>query len=465
MTFRTEMDNSFLHNETTEGDRSSVRSSEASGGAGGGRGSPGEELKERKRLEEKIENTKLKISKVNLSCEADVEQFLEMSRAAEMSRGIANPQMTRLKQHFEKNNKKNAQDLESLQKKLATYEHRLQELGNSNVLETSSRSGNIVQGIKKTGATVRDLTGHVIAAPLNMIKNQFGSADNINDGEPSHAVGQSVFYAKSDHAQPSTSQTPNSKSSTLPPGLRMPTSPTSSKPPSNYQTPESRFATRKGDSDRGSNDSPVGEDLALLLKETMAELREAKEANAELMQKFNELNDFVQKELKFFDKSQQQDSFRYQSLEGQLNETIDLHQAEMNSLRSEMNTLTDRLDYQYNDRFKKVEERVENTQNHVARMEHSFKQTMSERQDQAVWGGLLLHGANVLVEILKLVLFVVASTLDFFKPFAGTRTRTGFLLLGIVVALIVMQNVDIVGMIFRKKRGPVLAAEVENLTD
>ncbi|CAJ0938270.1 unnamed protein product, partial [Mesorhabditis belari] len=462
------MNSSFLQNEGTEGDRSSVRSSEASGG----RVSPGEEWKEKARLEEKIEAIKLKISKLNLNCEADVENFLEMSRAAEMSRGIANPQMARIKQHFEKNNKRNTQDLESLQKKLAIYEQRLRELDSGNVLETSSRSGNIVssveRGIKKTGATMKGLTGQVISAPLDLahiIRSSFGSADNINDetgGETSTNVGQSVFYARSENAaastssaQPASTAAASNKSSTLPPGLRMPTSPThSNKPMSNYQTPETHLYSAKSarDFDALSNGSRE-EHLDSLLKETIAELRLTKEANSHLTKQFQELAEFVQKELKFFEKSQQEDRFRFQKLEDQLNETIDLHQAEVNVVRQELSNIANRLDYQYNDRFKKVEETMETTQNHMQRMEHTFKESLDLRlQGTAWWNAMLLGGANVLVEILKLLLFLIAIVLDFFKPFTGTRTRTGLLITIIIASIILIQNVDFLGFFIPSRR-------------
>ncbi|CAJ0938185.1 unnamed protein product, partial [Mesorhabditis belari] len=455
------MNSSFLQNEGTEGDRSSVRSSEASGG----RVSPGEEWKEKARLEEKIEAIKLKISKLNLNCEADVENFLEMSRAAEMSRGIANPQMARIKQHFEKNNKRNTQDLESLQKKLAIYEQRLRELDSGNVLETSSRSGNIVssveRGIKKTGATMKGLTGQVISAPLDLahiIRSSFGSADNINDetgGETSTNVGQSGVLCEIGERPASTAAASN-KSSTLPPGLRMPTSPThSNKPMSNYQTPETHLCEqRKGarDFDALSNGSRE-EHLDSLLKETIAELRLTKEANSHLTKQFQELAEFVQKELKFFEKSQQEDRFRFQKLEDQLNETIDLHQAEVNVVRQELSNIANRLDYQYNDRFKKVEETMETTQNHMQRMEHTFKESLDLRlQGTAWWNAMLLGGANVLVEILKLLLFLIAIVLDFFKPFTGTRTRTGLLITIIIASIILIQNVDFLGFFIPSRR-------------
>lgn len=48
-----------------------------------------------------------------------------------------------------------------------------------------------------------------------------------------------------------------------------------------------------------------------------------------------------------------------------LNETIELHQAEIIALKSDLNTIATRMDYQYSDRFRSIEENIESTQNKV----------------------------------------------------------------------------------------------------
>ncbi|VDO70417.1 unnamed protein product [Heligmosomoides polygyrus] len=45
----------------------------------------------------------------------DVEEFLMMTQGAECQKGADNPQMARLKQHFEKKNKRHTNELEQLQ--------------------------------------------------------------------------------------------------------------------------------------------------------------------------------------------------------------------------------------------------------------------------------------------------------------------------------------------------------------
>lgn len=54
---------------------------------------------------------------------------------------------------------------------------------------------------KKTGPLLREVTGSVISAPrglAHMLKNKFGSNDNIaNDEDDASNVGQSTFYSGS----------------------------------------------------------------------------------------------------------------------------------------------------------------------------------------------------------------------------------------------------------------------------
>uniref|UniRef100_A0A1I7XUX7 V-SNARE domain-containing protein n=1 Tax=Heterorhabditis bacteriophora TaxID=37862 RepID=A0A1I7XUX7_HETBA len=169
---------------TTDGERSSVRSSDD-----GASGSPGSDDRERARLEQKIYTVRERLKNINLEREHDVEEFLSTTKESEAQRGADNPQMARLKQHFERKNKRQKNDLEHLQKKLAGYEQRLFELDNGCALDTSGRSNvisTVGQGIRRTGANLKEMTESVIAAPLELahkLKNTFGSADNVNESE------------------------------------------------------------------------------------------------------------------------------------------------------------------------------------------------------------------------------------------------------------------------------------------
>lgn len=44
-----------------------------------------------------------------------------------------------------------------------------------------------------------------------------------------------------------------------------------------------------------------------------------------------------------------------------------------------------------------------------------------ETRPQSLFGPVLLSAANILVELLKLILFIISVALDFVKPLTGTR--------------------------------------------
>ncbi|RCN26297.1 hypothetical protein ANCCAN_27977 [Ancylostoma caninum] len=73
-----------------------------------------------------------------------------MTHGSECQKGADNPQMARLKQHFEKKNKRHTSELEHLQRKLANYEQRLAEIENG-IGESGSRAtviSTVGQGIR-----------------------------------------------------------------------------------------------------------------------------------------------------------------------------------------------------------------------------------------------------------------------------------------------------------------------------
>lgn len=56
----------------------------------------------------------------------------------------------------------------------------------------------------------------------------------------------------------------------------------------------------------------------------------------------------------------------------------------------------------------------------MIRMEANVKE-WAELRPQTSFSSVMLSGANILVEFIKLVLFIVSFALDFIKPFTGTR--------------------------------------------
>lgn len=81
---------------------------------------PGDEIPsasfidERSRLERKIEKLREEITRNSIAREGDVEEYLKITSSIGQNR-LENPQMTRIRQHFEKKNRKYTQETEQLQ--------------------------------------------------------------------------------------------------------------------------------------------------------------------------------------------------------------------------------------------------------------------------------------------------------------------------------------------------------------
>ncbi|VDM75592.1 unnamed protein product [Strongylus vulgaris] len=402
--------------QTTDGERSSIRSSEE-----GASESPGGDDRERLRLLQKIDLARERLKITSLERERDVEEFLMMTHGSECQKGADNPQMARLKQHFEKKNKRHTSELEHLQRKLANYEQRLAEIENG-IGESGSRAtviSTVGQGIRRTGANLKGMTETVISAPLELaqrIKSTFGSADNVNEsGEGASSdlrIGHSKFYASSDYGSPNqatTSRYNSRKSDSLPAHASLIKIAT----PAKSRVLDGDTSATADDSELAKGEGPEQANDSLVLS-PFALSAESSEMSPQLLEDLRGLRYLM---TKMGDQIN-----RIERLETTMNETIELHQAEFQALKQEQKGIANRLDYQYNDRFKRVEESVESVQNHMVRMENSIKDTLDLRLSGPAWGNaVFLSSANIVVEFLKIVLYLVATMLDLFLPYFGSR--------------------------------------------
>ncbi|KAK6061447.1 hypothetical protein COOONC_00891 [Cooperia oncophora] len=448
----------------TDGERSSVRSSEEDAS-----GSPGGDDRERLRLLQKIEMARERLKRTSLERERDVEEFLMMTRGSETQKGADNPQMARLKQHFEKKNKRHTNELEQLQRKLASYEQRLAEIENG--IESGSRAtvmSTVGQGIRRTGANIKGMTETVMAAPLEFaqrLKSTFGSADNVND--PNDAtnsdlrIGQSKFYASSDYGSPHqvlTSRIPSRKSDSLPANSSLVKSSTPLRSrdgdTSGMTDPMSKMESEVSNSSmRLSPLAPMPPfigttDSEEMPRQLLEDLRGLRYLITKMGEQINRIDNRLDSELAYVTRALEEERGKFLRLETTMNETIELHQAEFQALKQEQQGIANRLDYQYNDRFKRVEESVESVENHVVRMENSIKDTLDIRLSGPAWGNaVFLSSANIVVEFLKIVLYLVATVLDLFLPFFGTRNKAGVFLCCLVAILIMWQNFNVYNII------------------
>ncbi|PAV73005.1 hypothetical protein WR25_13429 isoform A [Diploscapter pachys] len=448
-------------------DRSSYRSSDDGTGS-----SPA--VDELTRVNKKIEHYREKLKEINLERESDVENFLSMSRQAETHKGADNPQLARIRQTFEKKNKRHAHDTEGIQKKLAECEARLVQLrhqnANGGLLDSNQAKGSSVissvsHGLWKTGANLKGRADAVMAAPIELaqkLRNTLGSSDDVNRDLGEH--GNSTFYATSDAELDSALLQPpsiKSKASTLPPGSKL-------------------FAPQQ-DGDKNTNASAlndtsyhsvVNNSSSNDVSFELSELNAVKTAMGRLEERLDRLNKHVESELLYYSKALEEERFRssvrfyllfrgvviiiLQKLEALLNETIDLHQGEFQALKLEQSSMANRLDYQYNERFLIVDDRVGAIHNDLQRIENTLQEANQRYSlDEHRWGAAALSAVNILVELLKMVLLILGTALDVLRPFTGTRNKAGILLLGMIVLAVFLNNISSIMSVFSRTNSTV----------
>lgn len=142
------------------------------------------------RLNTKIACTKESIRKEQTARDDNVNEYLKLAANADKQ------QLHRIKAVFEKKNQKSAHTISQLQKKLDTYNKRVKEVQFQHNSKLSQQQGHrqprevlrdVGKGLGKVGGNIKDgitgLSGSVMSKPrefAHLIKNKFGSADNIN---------------------------------------------------------------------------------------------------------------------------------------------------------------------------------------------------------------------------------------------------------------------------------------------
>ncbi|CAI2357192.1 unnamed protein product [Caenorhabditis sp. 36 PRJEB53466] len=168
-------------------DSASIKSSE------GTCSSIGDE-REKAKIVQKLVEIKDKLRALNEKREVDVEKFLSVTKQSEIARGIGldNPQRARIRNNFERQNRKHAQETEVLQKKLLDYEERLKQVDSGEYEPSPTRSRVFPTGIRKA----KGVTESVMNAQMELaqrVKSAF-SADNVSSQNGSVHGGKQIEH-------------------------------------------------------------------------------------------------------------------------------------------------------------------------------------------------------------------------------------------------------------------------------
>lgn len=419
------------------------------------------------RVRQAIEHIQSKIAKTRELIR--IEQTIRDENVNEYLKLAANAdkqQLTRIKTVFEKKNQKSANSISQLQKKLDSYQKKLKnyEMNGAPAGHRQPREvlRDMGQGLKNVGGNIRvgitGFSGSVMSKPrefAHLIKNKFGSADNINTLSRNGDNG-SVEEEKTHHG-----------SATLPGGCSLGSthSAAAMKFPSEEGSECSSVTSESGPGSRGQAHTCHSNNATLSFKSVFSELQEHRESLERMREKLDGLK-ALQQEVTYLSHGLQEERFRCERLEEQINDLTELHQNEVENLKQTITDMEEKVQYQSEDRLRDIHEMLESCQTKICKMEHQQQQHQQyvtlEGLDNSNARALVVKLINVVFIVLQVILLLVATGAGIMMPFLRTRVRiltTTFVVLGIVFVLKQWPEVHDVGSHLMRRLKQILAVK------
>ncbi|KAL3892295.1 hypothetical protein ACJMK2_004512 [Sinanodonta woodiana] len=379
-------------------------------------------------MEAKIVKTMESIKKQQELKEANVNEYLKLSVEADSQ------QLQKNKATFEKKNQKSTQIISHLQKKLETYHKKLKDYETYGVTHRQAKEvlKDMGQGLMGVVGNIKGAKDTIVSKPreiAHLIKNKFGSADNI----PALKATEETSHEDTEKAHP--------VGGTLPASFK-------------YNSEEDNSSITSG-SGFGAHVSPQSTSQAALqqivisetaLESLLHEITELKEVNSrlqEMLQRYQEDSEMhknaVQIEISGLRGMFDDDKFKMDRLEEQMNDITELHQHEVVNLRQDIASMEEKLEYRLDERTTDIHDLLENCQTRITKMELQQQQQQiisMEMVENVTFRTILTKLLNVALAILAVILVFVSTAANLISPFLKTRARilsTSFLIFSIVM--------------------------------
>ncbi|XP_034329756.2 transmembrane and coiled-coil domains protein 2 isoform X10 [Magallana gigas] len=423
-----------------------------------GDGASGTEVSDPQRTKSAIEHYQRKLSKTmelikaeQAAKEENVNEYLRLAASASEDK----QQLARIKAVFEKKNQKSTQSISTLQKKLEGYSKRIEEIQTSGV--TSHKKAKEVlsdmgHGLKGVGANIVDgITGFsggvvgnikgakdtMMAKPkefAHLIKNKFGSADNINQIKSLEEAGGT--------------EGDKQHGGTLPASFKYPSEDDNSSilSGSNFEIQSSPLSNSQNTSQQFPGLTQAA------LEPILQEMEQVKESNkllsetvTRLTEELDQCKRWYSTELAALKQVFDEERFKYERLEEQMNDMTELNQNEFSNLRQDITSMDEKIQYRLDERTTDLQDNVENCQTRITKMELQQQQQQiisMEMVDNVTFRTLLTKLINVVLAIVAVVLVVVSTAANLVAPFLTTRARILSSALLVVAIILVGRNWD-----------------------
>lgn len=408
-----------------------------------GDGASGTEVSDPQRTKSAIEHYQRKLSKTmelikaeQAAKEENVNEYLRLAASASEDK----QQLARIKAVFEKKNQKSTQSISTLQKKLEGYSKRIEEIQTSGV--TSHKKAKEVlsdmgHGLKGVVGNIKGAKDTMMAKPkefAHLIKNKFGSADNINQIKSLEEAGGT--------------EGDKQHGGTLPASFKYPSEDDNSSilSGSNFEIQSSPLSNSQNTSQQFPGLTQAA------LEPILQEMEQVKESNkllsetvTRLTEEMDQCKRWYSTELAALKQVFDEERFKYERLEEQMNDMTELNQNEFSNLRQDITSMDEKIQYRLDERTTDLQDNVENCQTRITKMELQQQQQQiisMEMVDNVTFRTLLTKLINVVLAIVAVVLVVVSTAANLVAPFLTTRARILSSALLVVAIILVGRNWD-----------------------
>lgn len=402
-------------------------------------------------LKQKILKVTEQIKIEQTARDGNVAEYLKLVNSADKQ------QANRIKQVFEKKNQKSAHTIAQLQKKLEQYHKKLKDI-EQNGSATKSTKDLSKEHLKDLQHSLRDVSsssrpsgpaehskmgvpGVSLTPPMfvfnksrefaNLIRNKFGSADNI-----AHLKNTLDDFHPENNAR------------NLSGSATMVTKP-------KYASDDECSSGTSGSADSNGNQAYDGGptnanvsqgELAVFLEE----LREIREAQTQLAEGIESLKLQFKRDYGFISQTLQEERYRYERLEDQLNDLTDLHQHETTNLKQDLASIEEKVAYQAYERSRDMQEALESCQTRVSKLELHQQEQLAVQSETVNAKVLLGKCINILVALITVILVCVSTIAKFTAPMMKSRFHIFCTFFAVTLFAILCKNWDhIVGALER----------------
>ncbi|XP_067121226.1 transmembrane and coiled-coil domains protein 2 isoform X2 [Centruroides vittatus] len=332
-------------------------------------------------VQQKIIRTRELIKDEQTTRDENVNEYLKLAANADRQ------QLQRIKSVFEKKNQKSAQTIAQLQKKLENYNKRIKDLETHGLSSSHWQPREVLrdmgQGLKDVGANIKEgITGFS------------GTKYTSDDDSSSITSGSGPVAAAGNFISP-------------------------------QHQPSALQAIATGPE---SSITPTAVPVVVDVEPILQELREQREESHRLREDIESLKNHLQQQGSCFNQALQEERYRYERLEEQMNDLIELHQNEIENLKQGIADMEEKVQYQSEERLRDVHEVLENCQTRISRMEHQQHQHLQQlvtldALESSNARAFVVKLINLLLMVLQVVLVLVATVSNIIMPFLQSRIR------------------------------------------